>query len=182
LHKYRLSFDRMVWMREKDVVKANHHVLWKTWGGGIWESSVRIACLWTEVWIQEFHKAVSSGPICLQDFEAVTFSRQGTCWCYKEFTDYHPILIIVVLQSGALYCLSSLTVLECNRWRSCFQWWEQEPFTSWTAYCRGGATVLEACFITGKARWGPQTERLVQISDQINMTDLNCKAEVNVGI
>jgi hypothetical protein len=50
---------------------------------------------------------------------------------YRKFTDYHPILIIV-LQCGAykvLYkCLSSLTVLECHRWRSCFQRWASSVF------------------------------------------------------
>jgi hypothetical protein len=30
------------------------------------------------------------------------------------------------------------------------------------------------------ARWGPQTERLVQTSDQIKLADLNCKAKVIV--
>jgi hypothetical protein len=38
---------------------------------------------------------------------------------------------------------------------------------------------LEVCLIISG---GPQSERLVQTSDQINMTDLNCKAKVNVGI
>jgi hypothetical protein len=33
-----------------------------------------------------------------------------------------------------------------------------------------------------EARWGSQTERLVQKCDQINLADLNCKAKVNVGI
>jgi hypothetical protein len=83
-----------------------------------------------------------------------------------ENSHYHPILIIV-LQSGAckvLYkCLSSLTVLECHRWRSCFQREclpsprEQEPFISWSAYYSGGATVLEVCLV--KSTWPIWTVR-----------------------
>jgi hypothetical protein len=146
-------------------------VLWKAWGGGgFWESSVRTCCLWTEASIQEFHKAV----------ETFTFCRQGTCRCYSEFTNYHPI--IIVLGHGAykvLYkCLSSFTVLECHRWWSCFRWWASsisegartihllKCILQWWGHSTGGMSHHKG------PRWAPQTEGLVQISDQINMADM----------
>jgi hypothetical protein len=76
--------------------------------------------------------------------ETVAFFRQGTCWCYKEFTHYHPINFYIsvcvhwqswsVIGGGAV---SGDGRLPSRR--------EQEPLG------RGGATVLEVCLI--KSTW-----------------------------
>jgi hypothetical protein len=70
-------------MREKDVVKGEFSVLiimcFERLGGG---GGLRI--------ISE-----DSLPRMGPDVEAVTFFRQGTCRCYKEFTHYHPIIVVL---------------------------------------------------------------------------------------